>query len=126
MRYPIADLFHMMPGTDDDKRRHLAISGGAYGAMRLHGLTLDQAERYAERAGLHPYEVWPLMRDDVIAATCEPPPVRVVHALVTCLSCGRPLEFGDTKVDSTGRSGRVEAVCRVGHRNVMRVELEVA
>lgn len=66
MRYPISDLFAHMPGSDDDCRRRLSISGSAYGNMVQHGLTFDQAERYAERAGLLPYEVWPEMVDELI------------------------------------------------------------
>lgn len=66
MRYPIADLFALMPGSDNDCRRQLAISGAAYGNMVQHGLTFDQAERYAERAGLNIYVVWPAAVDELI------------------------------------------------------------
>lgn len=66
VRYPIADLFAHMAGSDDDCRRRLGISGGAYGPMVQRGLTFDQAERYAERAGLIPEFVWPEIVDELI------------------------------------------------------------
>lgn len=126
MRYPIADLIAMMRCDSEDQARRTLRIGAQYHRIVDEGLTLDQAERYAERAGFHPYEVWPAMRDDVIDDTLGVQSVRVLHAFVTCLECGRPLEFDDVKVDGSGASGRVEAVCRVGHRNTLRVELEVA
>lgn len=124
-RYPIGDLFAMMRSSDDDCRRQLALSGSSYGLAVQWGLTFDQAERYAERAGFHPYEVWPQMRDDAIADATGTR-VQVLQAFVCCLSCGRPLEFGEPKVSSSGASGHAEATCPVGHRNTLKVELEVA
>lgn len=66
MRYPIADLLAHMTGTPDDCRRQLRISGSAFGPMVQHGLTFEQAERYAERAGLPAYVVWPEMVDELL------------------------------------------------------------
>jgi hypothetical protein len=68
VRYPISDLFALMAGSDDDCRRKLGISGAAFGPMKQHGLKFEQAERYAERAGLLPYEVWPEMVDELIGS----------------------------------------------------------
>lgn len=42
------------------------MNGGTFNAFKGHGLTLEQAERYAERVRLHPYEVWPDMLDEVL------------------------------------------------------------
>lgn len=66
MRYPIADLFAQLPGNEKECCHRLGISGSSYGNFVQHGLTFDQAERYAERAGLNAYTVWPAMVDELI------------------------------------------------------------
>lgn len=124
VRYPIQPLFDLIGGSFDSTRRQLGISGSQANAYKLHGLIEETAERLAVRAGFHPFSVWPEMVDDVIDECTGRPRVAVIQAFVVCVECGRPLTPTPGQVDADGRHGRLAAVCRVGHFNVVTVGVE--
>lgn len=66
MRYPVADLMALMPGTWDESRETLRISAKSFAAMKRWGFTFEQAERYAERAGFPAMVVWPEIVDELV------------------------------------------------------------
>ena len=125
-RYPadrLADALHCSLWQMFDR---IGVSGSTANDASRRGFTELQCDRYATKAGLSAYEVWPELREDVIRDATGLPPVSAVHALVSCLECGRPLTAESVAVEKDGRSGELVAVCPVGHRNVLRVEMEVA
>lgn len=124
VRYPIQPLFDLIGGSFDSTRRQLGISGSQANAYKQHGLIEETAERLAVRAGFHPFSVWPEMVDDVIDECEGRPRVAVIQAFVVCVECGRPLTPTPGHVDADGRQGRLAAVCRVGHFNVVTVGVE--
>ena len=65
-RYPLAPLLRAARLTQREACDQWAISGAMWGHYSLHGLSDDQAERLAIRAGFHPFTIWPQMRDDRI------------------------------------------------------------
>ncbi len=62
--------------SDDEARRILRVSAKSWRRYHVDGLTMDQAERLAQRAGRHPAEVW----TDWYASMAD-------H-LVECAGCG--------------------------------------
>lgn len=101
------------------------MSGQAWRNYRRYGLSEVSADRFAVRSGLHPFTVWPEMCDDVIRDETGLSAVQVVHAMVSCLECGRPVTTVDVQVADDGTGGIVESLCPVEHRNRMRVTVEV-
>ena len=101
------------------------MSSQSYRNYSRYGLSEKQADRFAVRTGLHPFSVWPEMCDDVIRETTGLSAVQVVHAMVVCLECGRPVATVDVQVAPDGTGGRVESECPVGHVNRMSVTVEV-
>jgi hypothetical protein len=101
------------------------MSGQTYRNYCRYGLNEESADRFAVRTGMHPFTVWPEMCDDVIRETTGLSAVQVVHAMVSCLECGRPVETVDVQVSPDGTGGTVVSVCPSGHRNHMRVTIEV-
>lgn len=73
-RYDFRALLDIV-GTDNAPRR-LSISGKQYRSFLDEGLTERQADRYAVRCGLVPYEVWPEMVD------------HLEDCLPACVECG--------------------------------------
>jgi len=61
--YPISDLVKLMGVSDDRARIVLGVSGDSWHRFVDRGLSEAQAERFAVRAGFHPFEVWPAMAD---------------------------------------------------------------
>jgi len=124
MRYPLAPLLDRIGGSHDDARRLLGMNHGAYNAFRGHGLKLEQAERYAERAGVHPFEVWPEMRDDVIAEVMHVEPDARSVILHRCTVCGRR-QSGELVSEAPERMEAL-LVCPAGHQERLTVTVEAA
>ena len=59
MTYPVSRLIEMTPLSKDQVRRKLGVSGTEWPRYINGGVSAATAERWAERLGLHPYEVWP-------------------------------------------------------------------
>jgi lambda repressor-like predicted transcriptional regulator len=70
-RYPLDALVEASGMTEAALARHVGLSGSTLRVARLKGLTMDAADRYAIRAGLHPLEVWPQLVEDLEAARLE-------------------------------------------------------
>jgi len=75
MRYPFAPLVEKLEQNKHLVCELLQISGKTYDRLMDVGLDEDQAERYAVRGGMHPFEVWPETRDVSIEAALETVPV---------------------------------------------------
>lgn len=59
MTYPLEPLLAKMGNpTAGPASRALGISGDSFKRYQANGLTEDQADRLAVRAGFHPLEVW--------------------------------------------------------------------
>lgn len=63
-RYPIEPLLAMLRVSANRATQELRMGGGAYLRYRRDGMTREAAERLADRAGFHVYEVWPDMAID--------------------------------------------------------------
>lgn len=60
MRFDLAPLLERLGlATPLAAIRALHISGATFRRLRNEGLSVNQADRLACRAGLHPGEVWP-------------------------------------------------------------------
>lgn len=67
-RYPFDRLLRAMPDmTRHEQARILGMSGDTWKRAHDQGLTDDQCERYALRAKLHPFQVWPELIQDRLA-----------------------------------------------------------
>lgn len=113
-RYPFGRLLEL------SDLHTLGVSGESRHRLEREGLTIDQAERYAQRAGLHPCEVWPELVDDLAPAR----PDTTFTVTLTCVDCGRPARVA--AVDPPHRGGtRATAalVCPAGHRQTLTVTL---
>lgn len=67
MRYPLdalADALHLTPNKTLET---LGVRGSDGQDYRRRGLTAHVAWRLAEKARIHPYEVWPELRDHELA-----------------------------------------------------------
>jgi hypothetical protein len=63
-RYPLAPLAAQIGAASHREfAKACGLSGSSLVLARCHGLGREQAEAYAIRANLHPYEVWPEMAD---------------------------------------------------------------
>lgn len=125
-RYPaqrLADRLHLTLWQMFDE---IGVHGSSAASIRDLGFSEIQADKACTKVGLSPYEVWPEMRDDIITEESGLPEVAVLHAFVRCLECGRALSFSEPRVAADGTHGAALGVCVEGHRNTMRVELEVA
>lgn len=71
MRFPFEPLVEKMEQNKHLVCELLQISGGTYDSLMRNGLDEVQAERYAVRGGMHPFEVWPETRDVSIEAALE-------------------------------------------------------
>lgn len=60
-RYPLADLVAATGLTEAALARDIGLSGTTLKNARENGFSASSADRYAVRAGLHPFEVWPEM-----------------------------------------------------------------
>ncbi|HEU5085704.1 MAG TPA: hypothetical protein VFU14_20350 [Acidimicrobiales bacterium] len=78
-RYPLAALIEATGRSEAELARMVGLSGSSLVAARERGLIESAAERYAVRAGLHPFNVWPEMADAAVA-----------DAAVACRGCGEP------------------------------------
>lgn len=67
MRYPLAALVAASGLTEAQLARRVGLSGSTLKMARERGLVERSADRYAVRAGLHPFEVWPEMADEHLA-----------------------------------------------------------
>lgn len=76
MRYRIQRLLELVPLSPDQTRRVLGVSGTEWPVYIQSGVAAKTAERFAERMGLHPYEVWPELAKE--------------HAALTARACARP------------------------------------
>lgn len=67
-RYAIDPLVAALRATSmTNAARELGVSGSTIRRYLSDGIARDTAERYASRAGFHPYEVWPEMISDDLA-----------------------------------------------------------
>lgn len=66
-RYPFDALARKMGVSPNQAGKQLGLSGSTLQDMQRRGLSDDQCERWALRAGFHPFEVWPELIDDRIA-----------------------------------------------------------
>lgn len=66
-RYELQRLFDAMGRNHRDAAEELGISGATRRRLMTEGLTEQQADRYAVRAGMAAENVWPELLDDVIA-----------------------------------------------------------
>lgn len=121
-RYPIGPLFAAMRVDPDFGRRELGMSGSSYGTFVQHGLTEAQADRYATRAGLNAYSVWPEMVDDVIADVMHEAVGPLGSFVVRCIECGRPVTCESMDVESP-RRGVVRSSCPAGHPTTVTLEV---
>lgn len=64
VRYPFAPLEALL--GDVDLARVLGVSGRTIGIYKHRGLSDEQADKAAVRAGFVAYEVWPELLDDLI------------------------------------------------------------
>lgn len=60
-RYPLRALVVASGLTEAALGRRVGLSGSTLKHVRVNGLAERSADRYAVRAGLHPFEVWPEM-----------------------------------------------------------------
>lgn len=67
-RYPLAPLAEAMHLTPYQACERLGATGRVGKAYRDRGVSEVVADRLATKAGLSAYEVWPELRDDVIAS----------------------------------------------------------
>jgi hypothetical protein len=70
-RYPLEDLVQASGLTEAALGRLVGLSGTTLVKARRDGLVLDAAERYALRAQLHVFEVWPEMVEHLEADRLE-------------------------------------------------------
>ena len=63
VRYPIEPLAAAMGESPASLGRLLGLSGSSWKDARDNGLSEKRADRYAVRAGFHPYEIWPEMAE---------------------------------------------------------------
>ncbi len=70
-RYPLDALVEASGLSEAALGRRVGLSGSTLKQARAVGLTEVGADRYAVRAGLHPWTVWPDMEHDAIAAAAE-------------------------------------------------------
>lgn len=59
IRYPLAPLLAAMGCTLSQAQNTLGLGGPEYRKYRDEGMARDVAERKANRAGYHVYEIWP-------------------------------------------------------------------
>lgn len=78
-RWPFADLARAMGLTEHQACEQLGLRGSTAQDYRRRGVTEKVADRLANLAGLHPFEVWPAMADQAVA-----------EATRTCDGCGAP------------------------------------
>lgn len=77
--YPLQALAEVAGVEFRSLGRLLGLSGSSWPVVRDRGATMDAAERYAVRLGLHPFSVWPEMADEAAARVSKP-----------CVECGEP------------------------------------
>ena len=58
-RYPVAPLLEATGLSMSALAQRVGIGGGEYARVRSEGVTELAADRWANRLGLHPAEVWP-------------------------------------------------------------------
>lgn len=63
-RYDLASLLEATGLSEAALGRLVGLSGSTLKNARERGLTMEAADRYAVRAGLHPFEVWVSMPGD--------------------------------------------------------------
>lgn len=100
-RYPLAPLVEASGLGEHDLARRVGLSGSTLKKARLEGLVESAADRYAIRAGFHPYTIWPEMLDHVLedvggrqcaADGCDnpvEPPARAPHKLYCSRKCAK-------------------------------------
>ena len=92
-RFPLEPLAEAMRSTVDDMVADWPLTPHARGAARRLGITLDQAEEFATRAGLHTLTVWPDLYDHLLIPCADPKcpnrfiPTRPLHKFCDP-SCG--------------------------------------
>ena len=88
-RYPFAPLARLMGMSEHEAATDLGLKGSTYQDYKRRGVTEAVADRLATKAGLSPYEVWPELRDAVIAEVLSKPDDEV--RICAEPSCGQPL-----------------------------------
>lgn len=95
-RYPLADLAEAMCESYNQACERLGIGGAERKRITANGgLSLDAAERFAIKAGFHPWNVWPdmvdhLMQDEGAVRTCTECGVDFAPLTHNQLTCPRP------------------------------------
>lgn len=84
-RYELEPLLRAAGGISLKRlQQTVGFNGPTYRNVRDRGLTPNQADRYAVRLGLHPFEVWPEMAEHQIADAMR------LCAATDCDSCFLP------------------------------------
>lgn len=76
MRYPFAPVEAFIAGTDGDAARELGVSIRTIQRWKNGDLDRDRAEQVADALRVHPYELWPAMRDhdlSILEVECAAP-----------------------------------------------------
>lgn len=71
-RYPVEPLVEFSRLPLDQFRRRVSCSGSTWVDVRERGLTIDVADRWAVKLGIHAVNIWPEMLDDLIEAVHVP------------------------------------------------------
>ena len=101
-RYPLSALVELSGLSENALAHKVGLSGSTLKKAREDGLLEPAADRYAVRAGFHPYEVWPEMLDHALEDTS-----------IECAGgCGTPIQ--PTRADHRFCSRRCKE--RVGQR----------
>lgn len=75
-RYPLSALLEATGMSEHQLGQHVGLSGSSIKKARELGLVESAADKYACRAGLHPFEVWPAWFDEYQDPTAVPRPFR--------------------------------------------------
>lgn len=96
-RYELEPLLRAAGGISLKRlQQTVGFNGPTYRNVRDRGLTPDQADRYAVRLGLHPFEVWPELLDH-----------QIVDAQRSCAATG----CANTFMPHAGKGGQNRRYC---------------
>jgi lambda repressor-like predicted transcriptional regulator len=111
-RYPIANLLEATGLSLSALAQRVGIGGGEYARVRTEGVSELAADRWANRLGLHPAEVWPDFGFAVCAADgCQErfAPVRKGHVYCSKRCNNRAIQRERYRLKYATDPGFVEA-----------------
>lgn len=79
MNYRFSSLAEAMGESETHTFRRLRVNGARRQIILEDGIDIDQAERWALKLGMHPFEVWPEMVNEALLAGTK-----------ACAACGGP------------------------------------